>query len=468
MDVEESTPTFARCLDNESDRPVPYADVIRADHPPADPTCLETTEYRLGTKPIDAKRYYSREFFELENEKLWPRVWQYAAWSYDIEKPGDIAVYRNAGRSVLIVRQKDGSIKAFANSCLHRGRELCTEELQHQDQLRCPFHGFTWALDGELAWYPCKWDFPQVKAETHRLPEIRCEQWNGFVFINFDRDAPPLRDYLGKMVDQWESTPGWNFHNRFKAVNVVKKLKLNWKTCQEAFIESFHAFFSHPGTELVGDSVASQYDVWPDEPHFSRMLTAMGRPSAHLQVPQPTDDEVIEQFLQGFAPEMIGSPDAKQMPGETAREASARLSRQVYAERMGLDLSGEPASYALDTIEYFVFPNFFPWPALGAPLLYRFRPGETPDECIWDTAIFLPFSGERPPSGRTVYLDYDERLSDVPELGFLGFVLQQDVDNLEPMQRGLKASIANKITLSEYQEVRIRHYHETLDRYLAS
>jgi len=70
MDVEESTHTYARCLDDEIDRPVSYAEVVRGDDPPADPTCLETTEYRLGTKPIDAGRYYSREFFELENEKL--------------------------------------------------------------------------------------------------------------------------------------------------------------------------------------------------------------------------------------------------------------------------------------------------------------------------------------------------------------------------------------------------------------
>ena len=466
MDYSEAASVEPVAPAEEVERPDLFRNFIQDDPIAPDETCLESTEYTLGTAPLDARRYYSQEFFDLENAKLWPRVWQYAAWSYDIPNPGDIAVYRNAGRSVLIVRQRDGSIKAFANSCLHRGRELCTQEVQHQEELRCPFHGFTWNLEGGLKWHPSKWDFPQVSQKTHHLPEVRCEEWNGFLFINFDNDAPSLNSFLGKMVDQWASTPGWNFHNRFKAVNVVKRMRNNWKVAQEAFIEAFHAFFSHPGTENSGASTSSQYDVWPDEPHFSRMLSPMGAPSNHLAV-RPDDEKILDEFLTNFAPELLGTEQGKMRPGEAVRDAAARISREVYTARSGLDMSDQPATYTLDTIEYFVFPNFFPWPSLGAPLLYRFLPGETPDECTFEVALFLPFSGERPPSGPTIHLGFDDSLGDVPELGALGWILQQDVVNLEPMQRGLKASIANKVTLSEYQEVRIRHYHQTLDKYLA-
>jgi phenylpropionate dioxygenase-like ring-hydroxylating dioxygenase large terminal subunit len=466
MDSLKLSPSDPRVLAEELVRPEGYREMYLADSIPPEPTVLESTEVTLGTKPLDAKRYYSQEFFDLENTKLWPRVWQYAAWAYDIEKPGDIAVYRNAGRSALIVRQRDGSVKAFANSCLHRGRELCTEEVQNQELLRCPFHGFTWNLEGSLAWYPCKWDFPQVTPETHRLPEIRCEEWNGFIFINFDNDAKPLNTYLGKMVEQWASTPNWDFHKRFKAVHVNKRMNLNWKVAQEAFIESFHAFFSHPGTEHSGDSVSAQYDVWEDEPHFSRMISAMARPSAHL-VPPPSDDKILDEYLANFAPELIGTEEGRCQPGETVREAGARLSRTVYQQRTGVDMSAQPASYTLDTIEYFVFPNFFPWPSIGAPLVYRFLPGDSPEKCTFEVSLFIPFSGERPPSAKTIHVDEAGSLGDVPELGALGWILQQDVDNLESMQRGLRASIANKITLSRYQEVRIRHYHQTLDKYLS-
>jgi len=461
QDFENEPPAPAE----ELVRPPRVADIIRLDSVDADPVLLESTETTLGTAPIDARRYYAREFFDLENEKLWPRVWQYACWSYDIEKPGDIAVYRNAGRSVLIVRQRDGSIKAYANSCLHRGRELCTADLQHQEELRCPYHGFTWRLDGALKWYPSKWDFPNVNPETHTLPEIRCEVWNGFVFINFDADAPSLRKYLGKIVDQFEQTPAWDYNKRFMAVNVVKKVRTNWKACMDAFIEAFHAYFTHPQTGYMGDAAGSQYDVWPDEPHFSRMHTVMGYASSHYPE-TPANAEIIKQYLENFGPELLDHPEAKTLPGESSREAVARLTRLLMSMRSGMDMSSVPATYALDTIQYFVFPNFFPWPSLGAPIVYRFRPGATPDECIYETALFLPFSGERPASGPTIHLGFDDSLADVPELGGLGPVLQQDIENLDAMQNGLRASIAQKLTLTEYQEVRIRHYHKTLDTYL--
>jgi len=102
----------------------------------------------------------------------------------------------------------------------------------------------------------------------------------------------------------------------------------------------------------------------------------------------------------------------------------------------------------------------------GAPIVYRFLPGDDADHCIFETQAFLPFAGERPPSGRTVVVNPEESLESVPELGGLGQILQQDIDNLESIQRGLKANITNKVTLAEYQEVRIRHYHQTLDGYL--
>ena len=449
----------------ELERPVLNETILRGDSIPPSPTLLISPENRLGTAPLDARRYYSPEFFDLEMKKMWPRVWQYAAWSYDIPNVGDVAVYRGPGRSVLVVRQRDNSIKAFANSCLHRGRELCTEEVQHRDELKCPYHGFTWAIDGSLKWVPCQWDFPQVKPETHKLAEVRCEQWNGFVFINFDKNAPSLRDYMGKMVEQWESVEGWNFHNRFRAVSVIRPMAINWKACQEAFIEVLHGFESHPHTRVGGGDVQTQYDVWTDEPNFSRMHTPMGVASPHLVIP-PTDQESVDAWVGGFAGELVGDPITKIRPDETPRDAMQRLAAHVYKQRLGMDMSEEPVSYLVDPIQYSLFPNFAPWPSLGAPIVYRFLPGDDADHCIFETQIFLPFTGERPPSGRTVVLNAGESLESVPELGGLGKILQQDVDNLESIQRGLKSNITNKVTLAEYQEVRIRHYHQTLDSYL--
>lgn len=449
----------------EDERPEVLQHILDRDKIAAEETLRISTEERLGTAPLDARRYYSREFFDLEIEKMWPRVWQYAVWSYDIPNVGDVAVYRNAGRSVLVVRQKDNSIKAFANSCLHRGRELCTKPVQHVNELKCPYHGFTWSIDGDLKWVPCQWDFPQVKPETHKLAEIRCEEWNGFVFINFDQDAPTLRQYMGRMFEQWESVPGWDFHNRYRLVTVIRPMAVNWKVCMEAFIEVLHGYESHHHVRLGGSDVQTQYDIWPDEPHFSRMHTPMGYASPHV-VERPTGQETIDNWIGGFAPELVGSPEAQLRPGEPTRDAMQRLAAMVYQQRFGIDMSHEPMSYLVDPIEYSIFPNFAPWSSLGSPIVYRFLPGDDADHSTFEVSLYIPFAGERPPSGRTVVVQPGESLESVPELGGLGLILQQDIENLEPMQRGLKANVTNKVTLSEYQEVRIRHYHQTIDQYI--
>jgi len=446
-------------------RPRIAKDLLITDSIPPESTLLDSQDLTLGLSPIDAARYYSREFHDQEVAKVWSRTWQFAAWVHDMPNPGDIVVYRNLNQSILVVRQRDGSIKAFANSCLHRGRELCTEEFQNQNALRCPYHGFTWGLEGDLRWLPSGWDFPHVSAESHRLPEIRCEEWNGFVFINLDRDAPSLRQYMGKMVEQFENSPSWNFSNRYKAVNVVKHMNLNWKTCLEGFIESFHVAASHPQLLPMNGDDITQYDVWPDEMHFSRMIAPIGVASGNLSS-RLTDRMIVEQFVETYLPEFTGTVEGTQQKGETAREAINRLTRDVLGRRMNVDLSDKPPSWLLDAVEYFLFPHFMIWPTFGAPIVYRFRPGATPDQCIWEKMIFLPFDGERPPSGPTIVQKPEQSLADVPELGYLGPVLQQDVDNLESLQRGLKAGLTQTVTLSNYQEVRIRHFHQTLSHYI--
>jgi len=90
--------------DNSLVRPGRLVDVLSMDVGDDIPsTLLDSPEYTLGTAPVDSKRYYTQEFFDLENTRMWPRVWQYACWSYDIPNPGDTAVYRNAGESALVV-----------------------------------------------------------------------------------------------------------------------------------------------------------------------------------------------------------------------------------------------------------------------------------------------------------------------------------------------------------------------------
>jgi phenylpropionate dioxygenase-like ring-hydroxylating dioxygenase large terminal subunit len=437
-------------------------EVLRHDPIRPPQTLLEPSDYVPPARPIEASRYYSPEFHEREVEKMWCRVWQYAGWTYDIPNPGDIIVYRNVGQSVIVVRQRDGSLKAFRNSCLHRGRELCGADTS-QVQLRCPYHAFTWSLDGTSKWIPAAWDFPQIDRAKFSLPEVRVDQWNGFIFINLDDTAPPLANYLGKMTKQWED---WDFNKRFRAVTVVKEINCNWKTALDAFIETLHVYATHPEAAPLTPDTDSQYDVYKDEPHFSRFHSIVGSPSPNID-PAPNQQDVLDAYTSVYLPETFGTPEGELKDGENARAALARLARDVYKNRLGLDVTDMPVTELLDGTEYMVFPHFLVWPSLANPLGYRFRPGATPDSCTWETFIFMPFHGERPPSGPVIHLQPGQKLSDISELGYVGPILQQDAENLEFMQNGMKASASGLLQISRYQESRIRHYHDVLESYLS-
>ena len=125
----------------------------------APPEFMKADAYEyMGSAPLATARYTDAGFFQRELKAMWPNVWQFAARDEELPDPGDVVVYENAGRSYLITRQADGSVKALHNVCLHRGRKLRLEFGFSRD-FKCPYHGFTWNTDGSLKEIPCRWDF---------------------------------------------------------------------------------------------------------------------------------------------------------------------------------------------------------------------------------------------------------------------------------------------------------------------
>ena len=142
--------------------------------------------------------------------------------------------------------------------CLHRGRIL-RERDGNCAQIRCPFHGFTWSLDGKLATIPAEWDFPHVDKAKFALPECRVGTWGGFVFINMDPSASRSTRYLVGLDAQFAR---WPLEKRYKQAHVAKIIATNWKVVQEAFSEAYHVIATHPQILAgIGDA-NSQYDVY--------------------------------------------------------------------------------------------------------------------------------------------------------------------------------------------------------------
>ena len=431
---------------------IPAPDVLRGESP--------ATGQSDADVPID--RYFSRDWHEREITHIWRKTWQLACRVEDIPNPGDQINYDIVHDSLLVVRTGDGGIKAYINACLHRGTMLRVEA-GNAPRIQCPFHGWTWTLDGELRVIPGKWDFPQVDKAKMCLPQVQVGTWGGFVFVNMDPDCEPLETYLENLPEHFD---GFALENRYKAAHVAKIMPCNWKLALEAFIEAYHVPSAHPQVlGYYGDS-NTQYDVWDGVRHVSRMISVQGVPSP--SVAAVTREETIEQMRRDVP--FFGGAEIACGEGETARAKLAQRSREKIGRSSGSDMSNLSDSEALDLIEYLLFPNMVPWGGQALPITYRFRPnGDDPESSIMEIMFLFAKApdGSHPPAAPMRMLRADQDWKDAPELGSAAMVADQDSENLRRIQKGLRATRKPGATLARYQESRIRHFHETLDAYMA-
>jgi phenylpropionate dioxygenase-like ring-hydroxylating dioxygenase large terminal subunit len=439
-----------------------YQELLATESNPVPESLTENTRPYLGSDNISASRYLSREFHELEVEKVWQKTWQMVCRETELPEPGDTQVYDITRFSIIVTRLDNGELAAHRNVCRHRGRQL-VDENGNKQVFTCPYHGFTWRLDGSFKGAPCQWDFDHVDPDNFSLPPVQVDTWGGWVFINMDPDAEPLHDYLGVLPEHFER---WKPEERYKAVHVQKVIPCNWKVGWEAFIESYHAVATHPQILPYTADAESQYDVW--EPHISRTITAMAVPSSHL--PTKTAQDVADAIFGTSA--LVADTERARVPeGVSARAYVAQKNREEFGPLYNEPLEGRTTNAEMmDSILYSVFPNFAPWAGFHPHLTYRFRPnGDDHESALMEIILLVPFpqSEERPPDAAPRLLGEDELFSQAPELGEkLGTIFDQDLFNMPKIQRGMYDLPDGEVVLANYHEVRIRHFHRTLDRYI--
>lgn len=435
-----------------------YQQLLDTDtHPVPEVLRLESPRY-LGDADIAIDRYISREWHLLERERLWKRVWQFACREEHIPHAGDHYVYDIAGMSFLVVRTETGDIKAYPNACLHRGRRLKDHD-GSCSELRCPFHGFAWRLNGELQDIPADWDFPHVEArkDEFNLPECQVATWAGFVFINPDPQAGPFEEFLGGLADQFEV---WNLEDRYVEAHVTKVIAANWKIAQEAFCEAYHVNATHPQILTYLGDTNSQVDVWDT---FARVITPGGTPSPLLGSENPSQDEILSAMLDVRVDQEapLSVPE-----GTTARAVLAGAARERWRPIVGDHVDQMSDAEMMDSIDYTLFPNFHPWGAFNR-IVYRFRPnGDDHRSAIMEVLFLSPFSGERPAPAKVTALSVDEPWTTAPELGMLAKVFDQDVFNMAKVQLGLETTFKPGITLANYQESKVRWLHHMLSEWV--
>ena len=363
---------------------------------------------------IPVGRHISDEFWQLEQDHVWPRVWVLAGRAEDIPAPGDYFLYEDLRLPIVVVRGKDSTIRAFYNTCQHRGAPVIRESAGNARMLRCQYHSWTYDIDtGALVNVPDERDFVGLDKAERCLPTMRCEVWDNWIFVNQDANAVPLLEWLAPIPSQLAELQGPTLRTVARRSEIVA---CNWKITAEAFLEVYHFRHIHSrngDTQL--DNRGATMGLLPNG--ASRMVTPFSK-SACAAIGMSSWDDWRHVVAPGFT-----------------------------------DIDTVNDMVRCTSSAYSIFPNLItPIAAYGFPFITFWPIDKGTTRITWTHYAPIDFdpSGGLTPAWQKRMDTFDQ-------------IMAEDFSNLAPMQRSLESPAMRGIPIN-YQERRIWHFHEQLDR----
>ncbi|GGC27080.1 hypothetical protein GCM10011371_13300 [Novosphingobium marinum] len=426
---------------------------------------------RLRGDPMSGERYWSREFADREWQCMWKKVWHIAGRENEVPETGDYLVHDFLHESVIVARQPDGSLRAFFNSCRHRGHRL-TSQSSSIEAFTCPYHGWVFGIDGELRNVPDADNFPQGDpCGKLSLRETRCATWGGFVWYAMSDEAPSFEDFMGPVLHQYDSFP---LESLVRVFQIKIDLNTNWKFAPENFSESYHTRTAHPQVPAFCDQDYwnARLEMFPEG--HGRTIQPF-RPSLR-DSPEGSEPHVFDDVLRHWEidPAHYRSFEEKVVEGwRDLAEAKRRLGpgrgSKHYARLSDSELT--------ESIHSTIFPNVALTFGPDEVFLQRTEPHpHDPEKCTFDLwAMVFPVEGqtmtatamvgtERLPirEAEPIRRSFDGGRG-VHEMH--GGVVIQDLMLAEGQQRGIRSQAYEDAYLAG-QETRVRFFNEVLNDYL--
>jgi choline monooxygenase len=313
--------------------------------------------------------YFDPEILRLEQDAIFRRSWQYVGHLGQAAETGSFFAGRAGDVPVVVTRAADGELRAFLNVCRHRGSVIVEGEGKRAS-LQCPYHAWTYGLDGSLRAAP-RSDETAPREELGLVP-LRVAEWGPFVFVNPEADGPSLEETLGEL---WSALPvdGLAFHHR-----VEYALESNWKVACENYLECYHCAVAHPGFSAVidvsedeyllrrhrwhmsqyahvkndGDARGEFHFVWPN----LKVNVYPGRPNLSIGPVWPEGPERSRGFLDYFfAPDEDESwiRDLLELDDQVGREDTALVERVQRGVRSGVLTEGRLLGESEQLIAHF-------------------------------------------------------------------------------------------------------------------
>lgn len=394
-----------------------------------------TKRYGLPMQPVSLEPNISPEYFERERDVIFRHAWLNVGRTHDIPNIGDYLVKEMhiLRTSVLVVRGRDGQIRAFHNMCRHRGNKLCAtgSESGNARGFSCAFHGWTYDPEGQLVIVPDEDQFFNLEKKELGLTQFSVGIWEGFIFINA---APKesLRDWLGEMYDRFD---GYFDNPDLKRISCYRAdVRVNWKVVLDAFVEAYHAPFLHGKAypdqiSWEGNRLAHLLGAEMFERH--RVLSIEGNPSHN---PSPIEKELLKHSNDVFT--LLTRPG----------DEFANLPRGINPTR--------DKNWAFDI--NVIFPNFYLAAMTVMPLVsYHFWPVAV-DRTIWQTDHYMLAPKH---AGDLLAQQYSKV--------FARDVQREDLITLENTQSMLASGAMKEMVLSD-QEVAVRHGYQVVEDMLKS
>jgi phenylpropionate dioxygenase-like ring-hydroxylating dioxygenase large terminal subunit len=403
---------------------------------------------------VPKQRYYDADFYRLETERLWPRVWQMACRLEEIPRPHDFAVYEFLDQSVIVVRTEDLGVRAFQNACRHRGVQVAQGRGSCEGGFTCPFHGWCYGPDGANTFVSRPKTFSEHNLQTGDvdLTPVRCEMWGGCAWINLSDEAPPLREALEPVASVLDAFKVESLHAEWW---FACRLPANWKLAMEAFQEQYHVIQAHPQLVLPDRIPRPNRPFDPRawlqaELHYLRMMSEGMDGMVHRS------DVAVAESIADM--ELPADPELAMATWQHALNDAVVAWHRGQGHDMP-DLNELESQSLMEPMGY-CFPHYFVLPMYSSASAYRFRP-LGPEETlmeIWSlTRVPEGTTPEAPPVPEAWAHD-DPRWPPIPA---------QDFSNIPKQQRGLHARGFEYLRLSEEIEGHISNNHRVIDGFLA-
>ena len=211
-----------------------------------------------GAKSLPQEYFVSPDIFLKEQSGIFSKQWLLVGHQSQIPKPGDYFVAPIAGESLIIVRDQGSTIRGFYNVCRHRGTRLKEDACGHASAIQCPYHAWTYRLDGRLIGAPHMDEVPGFDKAVYSLRAVNLALWEGFIFINLDENAMPLEEWFSPLKGKFSH---WNMSILQPAKRIDYDVRANWKLMFENYSECYHCPGVHPQLQKVSPYDSAENDL---------------------------------------------------------------------------------------------------------------------------------------------------------------------------------------------------------------